>query len=252
MTKYHGGKQKIGKELAKVIYDESEDFDFKIKGYCEPFCGMLGVYTHIPSLFGDIKYKAGDMNPSVIKMWKAIKRGWNPPKKVTRKEYESLKKTLKTPSALKGFVGHQFSYGGQYFMNYSNTSAKGAIKRIDKLRPILKNIIFSHGLYTQFSNLKNYVIYCDPPYQNTQSKYLRFAAPSALSSKKDKRLNVFDSDKFWKWCKKMAKNNIVFISSYSAPKDFEQVFSKKVKINLNSPNMKNKNISRTEKLFIIY
>jgi len=50
MTAYHGGKQKIGKILANVIYDVSteieQDKKFVIKGYCEPFSGMLGVSTY--------------------------------------------------------------------------------------------------------------------------------------------------------------------------------------------------------------
>jgi hypothetical protein len=55
MTSYHGGKQRIGQKLAQVIYDESMDISeeegFQIKGYCEPFSGMLGVYKYIPELF---------------------------------------------------------------------------------------------------------------------------------------------------------------------------------------------------------
>ena len=55
MTSYHGGKQRIGKQLAEIIVDESigvvEGDEFDIKGYCEPFCGMLGVYRYIPGLF---------------------------------------------------------------------------------------------------------------------------------------------------------------------------------------------------------
>ena len=90
MTAYHGGKQRIGKKLARVIVEESLDIaDYEgwdIKGYCEPFCGMLGVYQHIPKLFQDelggvdnplgykLKYKAGDMNDSVVKMWNAAKK----------------------------------------------------------------------------------------------------------------------------------------------------------------------------------
>ena len=84
MTRYHGGKQRIGKEIANTIFDISTDIEdeteFTIRGYCEPFCGMLGVYQHIPELFDDddfppLKYKAGDMNESVIKMWKAVQEG---------------------------------------------------------------------------------------------------------------------------------------------------------------------------------
>ncbi len=76
MTAYHGGKQRLGKKLAEIIVDTSldivEDENWEIKGYCEPFCGMLGVYRHIPDFFEeecyDLKYLAGDANGSVIKM----------------------------------------------------------------------------------------------------------------------------------------------------------------------------------------
>ncbi len=62
MTVYHGGKQRIGKQLAKVIVQESldiaDDEGWSIKGYCEPFCGMLGVYQHIPELYNEkLDYK---------------------------------------------------------------------------------------------------------------------------------------------------------------------------------------------------
>ncbi len=40
MTAYHGGKQRIGKELAEIIVEESisisDEEDFEIKVYCEP------------------------------------------------------------------------------------------------------------------------------------------------------------------------------------------------------------------------
>jgi site-specific DNA-adenine methylase len=67
MTAYHGGKQRLGKRIAKAITD-NVDLS-KVKGYCEPFCGMLGVYRHVPTHFSE--YKAGDLNLSVIKMWEA-------------------------------------------------------------------------------------------------------------------------------------------------------------------------------------
>ena len=58
MSSYHGGKQRIGLEIAENIHLVStiieEHTDFVIKGYCEPFCGMLGVYRHIPELFSEL------------------------------------------------------------------------------------------------------------------------------------------------------------------------------------------------------
>ncbi len=211
MTSYHGGKQRIGKALAEVIYDVAtevaEDDDFVIKGYCEPFCGMLGVYQHIPDLFDDhkLKYKAGDTNESVIKMWNAAQKGWKPPTTCDEVQYDRLKAS-KTPSAIKGFVGHQCSFGGIFFGGFIGRYGKSTsiVTSADKVRRIaseVDGVSFTHGSYTQFSRLKGFIIYCDPPYAGTQCRYG----------------DRFDTDKFWNWCRKMSKDNLVFVSEYSKP-----------------------------------
>jgi DNA adenine methylase len=225
MTLYHGGKQRIGKELANIIYETSleisEDENFKIKGYCEPFCGMLGVYRHIPELFKDnkpkLKYKAGDINESVIMMWKAAQKGWKPPISCSEDHYNDLKKN-KNPSAEKGFLGHQLGFSGQFFHGYSPNYGikinilKSASERVFKISQNLKDVNFRYGSYTQYSNLKGYVIYCDPPYTSSTQFYK----------------NSFDTKKFWEWCNMMSKNNIIFISEYNAPKKrVKKIFEKK-------------------------
>lgn len=210
MTGYHGGKQRIGKKLAEVIYDISteieDDEDFNIKGYCEPFCGMLGVYQHIPDLFEDHKlvYKAGDTNKSVIQMWKDSQNGWKPPNKCTEQTYLRLKKAQ--PSGAKGFIGHQCSFGGIFFGGFIGRYGKSTniTKSSEKVRRIaskLANVKFSYGKYTQYSKLKGYIIYCDPPYSGTQCRYGE----------------QFDTEKFHRWCDKMSEHNIVFVSEYSKP-----------------------------------
>lgn len=164
MTAYHGGKQLLGYDIACDIVNTVTRSTRKIKGYCEPFCGMLGVYQHIPKLFERrISFKAGDINKSVIQMWKALQNGWIPPSKCSKKEYDKLR--------------------------YNSKSSK----------------------------LKGYVIYCDPPYEN--SRYY-----DEDGSKRD-----FDHDYFWDWCRTMSKNNIVFISSYNTPKDFTVIRKYKTK-----------------------
>lgn len=246
MTAYHGGKQFIGKKIAEVIYDISieieKDENFEIKGYCEPFCGMLGVYQHIPSLFKkypQLKYKAGDINRSVILMWKESQKGWKPPTKCTEEYYNKLKYNNKD-SAEKGFIGHQCAFGGIYFGSYalkygkSPNSIKQGSNNVKKVTEKVKNVKFSYGEYTQFSNLKGYIIYCDPPYSKT------------FQYKKS-----FNNNKFWEWCDIMSKYNIVFISEYDKPKDIEAdlVFSKTSKLTGNF--IKKDNKSRTEKLYVI-
>lgn len=227
MTSYHGGKQRIGKQLAEVMVDESlyisEDEGWIIKGYCEPFCGMLGVYQHIPELYekkeglGKLKYKAGDTNKSVIMMWNATKKGWKPSTKITTRDQFMKLKTDGKSSARKGFVGHFYGYMGKYFQPFKTRKKSTLIKNIDRVERIsknLKNVTFKSGPYTQYSSLRNYVIYCDPPYQ-IQSHYY---------NEKSETLD-FDHEKFWDWCRKMASNNIVFVSEYKVPKDFEKIYS---------------------------
>lgn len=250
MTAYHGGKQRIGKKLASIIVTESieisEDENFEIKGYCEPFCGMLGVYKHIPALFKKedlyLTYKAGDTNNSVIKMWNEAQKGWKPPSNTTEETYNKLKKAK--PSALKGYIGHQYSYGGQFFNGYapkygkSSDSAK-ASKNVQNIALELKNVQFKNVPYTDFSNLKGYVIYCDPPYEGGWSNYNNVKSKSA-----------FDATEFWEWCDRMAYDNIVFVSSYKAPRGTECVFSSTHKLTGGERNIQNK--QRTEKLYLLY
>jgi hypothetical protein len=221
MTAYHGGKQRIGKEIANIIYKKSMKIsrlnNFKIKGYCEPFCGMLGVYQHIPRMFASqdsietkkIKFKASDINESVIKMWKKVQKGWLPKNKnITKEEYLKLK--YRSPSAMKGFMGHQCSFGGKFFQHYVERRCKNfnnAIKNIKKISNEITKIKFSNKSYEQYKNLKNYIIYCDPPYSEYSDYY-------DINYKRIK----FDSLKFWKWCLKMSKNNLVFVSEYNYPR----------------------------------
>jgi DNA adenine methylase len=231
MTSYHGGKQLIGKRLANIIVDESVDISEKegwnINGYCEPFCGMLGVYQHIPKLYKKegltrLKYKAGDTNNSVVMMWEAAKNGWEPSTKVTTyKEFMKLKNDGKS-NAKKGFVGHFYGFSGQYFQPFKIRNVdtlKKTVNNVCKIGQLVKKVSFSDGSYTQFSNLKNYVIYCDPPYQ-AQSHYYDGGRTKKLS---------FDHEKFWNWCRDMSEHNIVFVSEYKVPKDFEKIYSTNVK-----------------------
>lgn len=77
--------------------------------------------------------------------------------------------------------------------------------------------------------MKDAVIYCDPPYLGT-TKY----------STKD-----IDHNAFWDWCRKMSKDNYVFVSEYSAPNDFECVWSKETTTSLKV----HEHEPRVEKLF---
>jgi site-specific DNA-adenine methylase len=251
MTAYHGGKQKIGRDIALSIQRACEAKEFIPDYYCEPFVGMCGVTCHIPDVFPSTKIVAGDVNESLILMWKEAMNGWTPPTSFLRIEYETLKTQM--PSALRGFVGHAYSFGGLFFGSYRDdyysdgrkTGSERSSNRVVSIASSLKGITeFTVGSYTQFSNLRNSVIYCDPPYKKCSKYY---------EDTPQHRIRSFDHTSFWKWCVDMRKNNnLVFVSEYSLPSSSvvnvkcEEVFCKETTTSYSQTRVQNK-----EKLFLI-
>ena len=236
MALIHGGKQKQCKEISKVILAITKDYE--IKSYCEPFAGMISVFGIIYNHYEDnIKYKFGDLNPSTIFMWKKAQKCWYPPTKCSKSTYEYYRTAR--PSAEKGYFCHTYAFMGQFCEKYAcdygkpEDSSKGS-QRVHDLGKKAKNASFSHGSYKQFSKLKNSIIYCDPPYENSSQRYLTE--------------HSFDSKEFWCWVRIMAENNLLFVSSYDAPKDFKCIWSKTHKLTGQQKNNKNK--KRVEKLFV--
>jgi len=298
MTSYHGGKQKIGKDISKAICNYITNTSYSPQGYCEPFCGMLGVYRHIYNcsflknnttnesrkasfsvgkegsplserravkgvyapLYSEAYtpkglYLAGDYNESLILMWKKAQKGWKPPTECSEDRYNRLKKTKK-PSAEKGFIGHQYSYGGQYFKGYrgkygNKRTYKKASENVSDIANLLRKVKYKNGSYDQFSKLKNFIIYCDPPYSGayTPEGLYKDNKSSYYFDEENNRLS-FDHLEFWKWCLKMSKNNIIFVSEYKCPiKDnrIKKIFQKQVNLTGASPT----NRKRVEKLYVI-
>lgn len=241
---YHGGKSRIGQELANVIYEQTIAMGFCPKGYVEPFCGMLGVYRHIPELFDNfqqcnnnkkIKYLASDINTSLILMWQALQKNWKPSTKlINKREFFRLKQNEES-SAEKGYIGHFYGYMGKYFVTFDHRhtpkQAENQSERMVQVAQALKKVKFSQGSYTIHSSLQNFVIYCDSPYKES-SRYYQEGGKSQPK---------FDHDQFWEWCREMSKNNLVFVSAYSAPQDFTEIFH----ISSKTPSS-----SRVERLFI--
>jgi len=79
------------------------------------------------------------------------------------------------------------------------------------------------------------VIYCDPPYNET-TQYSK------------KIVGEFVSEEFWDVIRKWSKDNIVIVSEYNAPSDFDCIWEKKIKLDIRDSNNKRK--PRVEKLFV--
>lgn len=90
--------------------------------------------------------------------------------------------------------------------------------------------------YKDYSDLKGCILYCDPPYENTNQQGYT---------------GVFNSKEFYDWCVEMAKNNIVLVSSYKIndPR-FELAFVfDNVRSNMQANGKQTKDT--TEKIYIV-
>ena len=225
MTSYHGGKQKTAKQIAFFIskyVDILKDKNIIFDSYWEPFCGMCSVYTEIMPYLKkyDIKYYyATDAHLSLILMWNAFKDGWIPMENYEEHVYQKLK--YSPPSAEKGYVGFAYSFGGIYFAGYAEKYGrkKNGRKYIDKLQNIsnlLENVCFSHTSYeNHYINKLPSIIYCDPPYKDTRSKYYD----------DDCTTMKFDHSRFWEWIRVQSLDNLVIVSETSAPPDFINIYT---------------------------
>ena len=110
-------------------------------------------------------------------------------------------------------------------------------KKIDN--GLLENSEFYCRDYREWKP-SNCVIYCDPPYNNTEPLDYKVLY-------KGKRIDKFDTDEFWNVMREWSKNNKVFISEYNAPDDFKCVWQQEVKLMMK--NKQNTKDVRVEKLF---
>ena len=79
-------------------------------------------------------------------------------------------------------------------------------------------IVASADDYCNYVYQDGDVVYCDPPYENT-----------------DKYIVDFDNEAFWQWCR--TRDFPVYISEYRAPEDFISVWSKEKRVLFNSSNL---------------
>lgn len=183
-----------------------------------------------------------DVHNELIAMFREIQNGWQIPLHISEDEYNAVRdnKTL-YPSYYVGLVGFNATFGSKYFGGYARgfkadkvtprDIPNEALRNLSEQIPKIMDVEFLCGDYrnNKYADLKGAVIYCDPPYQGTT----KYATDS------------FDYDAFWDWCRKMSKDNFVFVSEYNAPDDFEYIWSKGVTTSLKVHEHEN----RTEKLF---
>jgi len=207
--RYHGGKTKGGKRIS-IILKRIIDNNDGISGYCEPFCGACGVLKHMVVGNEHLDFSGGDSNKSIVKMWSSLVGGWEPDISNVTKESYILMRGDGNSTAQKGFIGHVMSFGGVYFKSYVDEllhTIESSKNNVITESILMKDVVFSSGDYTQFSHIKNNIIFCDPPYQKNSNYY-----------DDDNKRVLFDHESFWVWCKNMKKDNIIVVNEMSGIK----------------------------------
>lgn len=234
--KYVGSKNRLSKQIAPIIQSYINNMT-DCRGYLEPFVSGANMIDKIkcPCKIGN------DVHKYLIALLKHIQQTTDDlPDTITEEEYNAVRtNSSKYPDWYVGLVGFCASYNGKWFGGYANgvktkigtirNYTDEAIRNIKKQAPKLKGTIFVCGDFWKLG-VGHMVIYCDPPYHDT-TKY-------ATSD--------FDYDKFYAWCKEMAKTNIVLVSEYWMPEDdFECIWEGKLKCTLD----KSSRTDKTEKLY---
>jgi len=221
--RYMGSKSKIAKHILPIMLAERKPNQW----WVEPFVGGANVIDKVTG-----NRLGNDINEYLIALLIAVRDGYVPPTDISREMYYAIKaEPHKYPKELVGFA---CSFGGKWFGGYAfnnkgtNYAERGS-RCLVKQAKNLKGVVFKTGSYLNLEIPENSLIYCDPPYANT-CKY---------------KHNI-DYEVFWEWCRTQAKKgHTVFVSEYSAPKDF--VCVKEVQhvtiINKNNPS------PRVERLF---
>ena len=145
-----------------------------------------------------------DIHKELIAMWNELQKGWNPPSHITEEEYINVRDNKeKFPDYYVGFVGYHATFGAKYFGGYARGFKADGITPRDESNEAYRNTMkqLPNVIDVKFVNadfkaleIKNAVIYCDPPYQGT-TKY---------------STGSFNYDEFWNWCREISKNNIVY------------------------------------------
>jgi DNA adenine methylase len=211
--RYLGGKTKNAKAITDILKQH------KGLKFFEPFCGGLNISVKMEGY----DLHLNDKNSKLIDMYKALISGEFklPDKPILKAEYDALRNS--EDSHLKTFVSFALSYGGKEWGGYDSyydkrnevgkTTRMAARSLTSKINKV-KNAKWYSRDYKTF-NPKGFLIYCDPPYINTTGYK-----------------EGIDYDEFWNTMREWSKDNIVYISEWEAPDDFEIVWAKDYKVQM--------------------
>ena len=249
--KYMGSKARIAKHILPIMLEEAEKQG--ITKWVEPFVGGANLIQRAPKEFKRIGI---DNNRFLIAMYQSLQNnGFSFIEDIDKSFYSKIRNCYNNnlnytedgdvaDDALIGWVGFMASANGRFFeggysgvsrtkvgttRNYIDESIRGIKKEWDDI----KGVHFEYSDYLGFS-FNNSLVYCDIPYKDTK----QYATSKG-----------FNHEQFYDWCREQAKRNIVFVSEYNAPDDFECVWQQEVKSSLSANGVTGGSKVSVEKLF---
>lgn len=241
-----GSKSRIAKHIIPIIQERIKDYN--IKTYIEPFCGGCNIIDKVQCE----KKIASDNNEFLIELFKhKDELASELPQIVTKEHYSECREAYynkdfsKYPQWYIGAIGFLASYSGRFYdggfngqgyldgkskRNYYDEAKRNLLSQLDSLN----GIEFKCGDYEELygDDIYDCLIYCDIPYKDTKQY--------------NTSLN-FNYDKFWRWAERISEKNIVLVSEYQAPSEWEIIWSKDLLKTMNHGN----NVESVERLFEI-
>lgn len=220
---YQGSKARLRKDLLPIL--QGCIVKNKVDTYIEPFVGGANMIDHIRC-----KTRIGsDINEELIALLQYMQK--DPllsiaPADCSFEHYTEVRenrknKTGKYSAEYTALIGYFASYGGRYFSGGYGRDSKGGrciyterLANARKQAPLLKRIQFFCRDYKGYKDVKNAVIYLDPPYKGTK-EYVK---------------SSMDYEVFYSFARQLAYDNYVFISEFSMPDDFICIWSKEKKL----------------------
>jgi len=203
---YLGGKAKemwIARILNHSLFDS--------KDYYEPFCG----YCHIlKRVIGKLSYSASDAHPHLVRLLTGVQRHEALPEHITRERYQELRCSddVSLESAIACFA---YSFNGKAWGGYAPCYVRRSGRVDDQVKSRLNHYAalqasasfqaarLSLADYRTISPQAGSLVYCDPPYANSATRY--------------RGTGTFNSNEFWTCMAKWSADCIVIVSEYDAP-----------------------------------
>lgn len=238
--KYIGSKRRLKKSITPILQKAIDDTRATV--YLEPFGGGANVIDDI-HCENRLYY---DSHPYLVAMWKHIQETTEDiPLTISKEEYRAVRNSPQDyPDWYVGLVGFCASFGAGWFNGYStpyhdskNPSkvrdyTNESVRNILKQAPKIQDVKFECADFRDIDIPNRAVVYCDPPYRGTR-KY--------------KDIKDFPYDEYYSWCRDISKKATIFMSEAWMPDDFEVIWEKEVRQQLDKSNRK----YRPERLYTI-